>query len=113
MFNVERGERASEDVVNEFEKNLEKEMEMAKVSKKEKRKYKKSQYKQKRGEAPQGVEGSPKAGKAGKGKKGKKEEEAEVVVGETEPDIEELISRMSQGGEGEDWDFKSHTKFLI
>jgi hypothetical protein len=59
------------------------------------------------------VEGSPKAGKAGKGKKGKKEEEAEVVVGETEPDIEELISRMSQGGEGEDWDFKSHTKFLM
>jgi hypothetical protein len=30
-----------------------------------------------------------------------------------EPDIEELISRMSQGGEGEEWDFKSHAKFLI
>lgn len=58
------------------------------------------------------MEGSPKAGKPGKGKKGKKEEEAEVVEGK-EPDIEELISRMSEGGEGEDWDFKSHTKFLM
>jgi hypothetical protein len=42
---VERREKASEDVGNEFEKKLEKEMEMVKANKKEKRKYKKNQHK--------------------------------------------------------------------
>ena len=58
------------------------------------------------------MQGSPKAGKPGNAKKLKKEKGAEEVEGK-EPDIEELISMMSQGGESEDWDFKSHTKFLM
>ena len=42
------------------------------------------------------VEGSQEGGKAGKGKKVKREEEArEVEVDGKEPDVEELISRMS------------------